>query len=121
MEKTSLYKKYFLESLNVRKNSKGLMGSKTRVHKDRKKESSKKEGRQKVKSEDENTVGGGALGPAAASGNTQGDFYAPGDSRIPGVLGGKIQKRNLPGLTMNLSKGSVFSGKQKRRKNKKKK
>lgn len=121
MEKTSLYKEYFLESINVRKNSKGLMGSKTRVHKDKKKESSKKEGRKKVKAEDENTVGGGALGPAAAIGNTQGDFYAPGDARVPKVLGGKIQRRNFPGLTMNLSNDSVFSGKPKRRKNKKKK
>tara|TARA_R110001592_G_scaffold189205_3_gene434669 strand:+ start:2933 stop:3298 length:366 start_codon:yes stop_codon:yes gene_type:complete len=121
MEKTSLYKKYFLESLNVRKNSKGLMGSKTRVHKDKKKESTKKLGRKRIESEDENTVGGGALGPAAASGNTQGDFYATGDARMPGALGGKIQKRNLPGLTMNLSKGNVFSRNKKRRKNKKKK
>ena len=121
MDKTSLYKKYFLESLNVRKSSKGLMGSKTQIHKDKKKESSKTLGRKKVKDEDENTVGGGALGPAAAAGNTQGDFYATGDARIPTVLGGKIQKRNFPALTMNLSKGSVFSGKRKRRKNKKKK
>ena len=125
MDKTSLYKEYFLESLNVRKNSKGLMGSKTRIHKDKKKESSKTLGRKKVKDEDENTVGGGALGSAAAAGNTQGDFYATGDARIPTVLGGKIQRRNPPALTMNLSKGSVFSGnvstKKKRRKNKKKK
>lgn len=125
MDKTSLYKKYFLESLNVRKSSKGLMGSKTQIHKDKKKESSKTLGRKKVKDEDENTVGGGALGSAAAVGNTQGDFYATGDARVPTVLGGKIQRRNPPALTMNLSKGSVFSGnvstKKKRRKNKKKK
>lgn len=97
MEKTSLYKNYFLESLKAKKKS---------------------------KDEDENTVGG-ALGSAAGAGNTQGDFYAPGDARIPSVLGGKIQRRNLPALTMNLAKGSVFSGnistKKKRRKNKKKK
>lgn len=124
MDKTSLYKKYFLESLNVRKSSKGLMGSKTQIHKDKKKESSKTLGRKKVKDEDENTVGG-ALGSAAGAGNTQGDFYATGDARIPSVLGGKIQRRNLPALAMNLAKGSVFSGnistKKKRRKNKKKK
>ena len=125
MEKTSLYKQYFLESLNVRKNRQGFMGSKTKIHKDKKKESSKKLGRKKIKDEDENTVGGGALGSAAAAGNTQGDFYATGDARIPTVLGGKIQRRNFPALSMNLGKGSVFSGnvatKKKRRKNKKKK
>jgi hypothetical protein len=108
MKKTSLYKEYFLESLNVRKNSKGLMGSKTRIHKDKKKESSKKEGRKKVKEEDENTVGGGALGPVAAAGHTQGDFYAPGDFRKPKVLGA-VQTRM----------GTV--GGKKRRKRKKKK
>ena len=121
MEKTSLYKEYFLESLNVRKNSKGLMGSKTQIHKDKKKDALKKLGRKKVKSEDENTVGGGALGGGAAIGNTQGDFYAPGDARMPTALGGKIQTRNFPGLTMNLGKGNVFSGNVKRRKKKKKK
>ena len=121
MEKTSLYKKYFLESINVRKNSKGLMGSKTRVHKDKKKEESKKRGRGTVKAEDENTVGGGALGAAAGAGNTQGDFYATGDARIPSALGGKIQTRSFPNLTMDLSKNTAFPQKKKRRKNKKKK
>lgn len=102
MKKTSLYEKAFLESLNVRKNSKGLMGSKTKVHKDKKKDASKKMGRKKVKEEDENTVGGGVLGPAAATGtnplqNT--DFYASGDYRKPKALGaiqtrrGSISKR----------------------------
>ena len=116
MEKTSLYKEYFLESLNVRKNSKGLMGSKTRIHKDKKKESSKKEGRKKVE-EDENTVGGGALGPTAAAGygttvsGTPGtDAYATGDFRMPKVLGG-VYSRN----------GKVGNKKRKTRKKKNKK
>jgi len=80
------------ENIKVRKNKQGLMGSKTRVHKDKKKEAAKKEGRKKVKEEDDNTVGGGALGPVPAA-STQGgaqtatDFYAPGDARIPKVLG----------------------------------
>jgi hypothetical protein len=47
-----------------------------------------------VHDEDEgNTVGGGALGPAAAVGHSQsGDWYAPGDYRVPKALGG-IQTR----------------------------
>ena len=65
-------------------------------------------GRKKVKEEDDNTVGGGALGPVAAAGNTQGDFYAPGDFRIPFALGG-VQTR----------RGSIKSKRKKRRKNKK--
>ncbi len=96
------------QDIKVRKNKQGLMGSKTRVHKDKKKEASKKEGRKKVKDEDENTVGGGALGPAAAAGNTQGDFYAPGDFRVPKALGA-VQTRMGP------------IGGKKRRKRKKKK
>jgi hypothetical protein len=43
--------------------------------------------------EDENTVGGGALGTAAATGHSQsGDWYASGDARVPKALGG-IQTR----------------------------
>lgn len=121
MEKTSLYKEYFLESLNVRKNSKGLMGSKTKVHKDKKKDASKKMGRKKVKEEDDSTVGGGALGSAAAVGNTQGGFYAPGSAIMPSVLGGKVQTRGFPETVMKLSTKNVFSGNVKRRKKKKKK
>jgi hypothetical protein len=94
------------QDIKVRKNKQGLMGSKTQVHKDRKKESSKKLGRKKVKEEDENTVGGGALGPTAAAGygntvsGTPGtDAYAPGDYRKPVALGamysrfGKVGKK----------------------------
>ena len=94
------------EDIKVRKNKQGLMGSKPQVHKDKKKESSKKLGRKKVKEEDENTVGGGALGPTAAAGygntvsGTPGtDAYAPGDYRKPVALGamysrfGKVGKK----------------------------
>lgn len=50
----------------------------------------------KIKSEDENTVGGGALGPAAAVGQSQsGDWYAPGDYRKPYALGA-VQTRRGP-------------------------
>ena len=44
----------------------------------------------KFHSEDENTVGGGALGSAAAVGHnalTNSDWYAPGDYRVPKYLG----------------------------------
>lgn len=116
MKKTTLFEKAFKKSLNVRKNSQGLMGSKTQVHKDKKKESSKKEGRKKVE-EDENTVGGGALGPTAAAGygttvsGTPGtDAYATGDFRMPKVLGG-VYSRN----------GKVGNKKRKTRKKKNKK
>ena len=104
------------ENIKVRKNKQGLMGSKTRVHKDKKKELSKKLGRKKIKDEDDNTVGGGALGPAAAAGNTQGDFYATGDFRVPKMLGNVVQKRTPPELV-----ATKVSGKKKRRKSKKKK
>jgi len=67
----------------------------------------------KAQSEDENTVGGGALGPAAAVGHnslTNTDWYAPGDYRIP--LGRGTYSR----------RGKVGSSKKKqRRKGKKKK
>ena len=66
------------QDIKVRKNKQGFMGSKTRVHKDKKKELSKNKARKKVKEEDDNTVGGGALGPVAAAGNTQGDFMPRG-------------------------------------------
>ena len=94
------------EDIKVRKNKQGFMGSKTRVHKDKKKELSKTKGRKKVKDEDENSVGGGALGSAAAAGlgmtvsGTPGtDAYAPGDYRKPIALGamysrfGKVGKK----------------------------
>lgn len=62
----------------------------------------------KKRDEDENTVGGGALGPAAAIGHSRsGDWYAPGDARVPKVLGG-IQTR----------RGTLFT--KRRKKNKKK-
>ena len=113
MKKTTLFEKAFKRSLNVRKNSQGLMGSKTRVHKDKKKESSKNEGRKKVSEEDDNTVGGGALGPAAAighSGLNNTDFYAPGDFRRPTALGAVYSRR-----------GKVGNKKRKTRKKKNKK
>ena len=96
------------EDIKVRKNKQGFMGSKTRVHKDKKKELSKTKGRKKVKDEDENSVGGGTLGPAAAVGHTQGDFYAPGDYRKPFALGA-VQTR----------RGAIKPKRKKRRKNKK--
>ena len=109
MGKTSLYKEYFLESLNVRKNSKGLMGSKTKVHKDKKKDASKKMGRKKVKEEDDSSYADGSLGPNAAVGHSQSsDWYAPGDNRIPFAFG-VVQTR----------KGAIKS--KRRRKKKKKK
>ena len=69
-----------------------------------------------AKDEDDNTVGGGVLGPAAAAGNTQGDFYATGDFRVPKMLGAVVQKRTPPELV-----ATKVSGKKKRRKSKKKK
>ena len=51
----------------------------------------------KIHDEDDNTVGGGALGPAAAIGNTQGDFYAPGDYRRPKALGAVQTRRGTIG------------------------
>jgi len=117
MKKTTLFEKAFKKSLNVRKNSQGLMGSKTRVHKDKKKESSKTEGRKKIGEEDENTVGGGALGPTAAAGygttvsGTPGtDAYAPGDFRRPTALGATYSRN-----------GKVGKKKRKTRKSKNKK
>jgi hypothetical protein len=68
----------------------------------------------KAQSEDENTVGGGALGPAAAVGHnslTNTDWYAPGDYRRPTALGATYSRR-----------GKVGKGKKKKtrkRKNKK--
>ena len=93
-------------SPKVRKNKQGLMGSKTRIHKDKTKYDRKKIS--KPKEEDDSSYAGGALGPAAAAGNTQGDFYAPGDFRIPKVLGA-IQTRRGP-----------IGGKKRRKKKKKK-
>ena len=103
------------EDIKVRKNKQGFMGSKTRVHKDKKKELSKTKGRKKVKDEDENSVGGGALGSAAAaglgmtvSGTPCSDAYAPGDFRKPFALGA-IQTR----------RGAIKPKRKKRRKSKK--
>ena len=88
------------QDIKVRKNKQGLMGSKTQVHKDKKKESSKKLARKKVKDEDENTVGGGVLGPTAAagygttvSGTPGNDTYAQGDFRMPKALGAIYSRR----------------------------
>ena len=48
--------------------------------------------------EEGNTVGGGALGPAAAVGHSQsGDWYAPGDARVPQILGGIQTRRGTIG------------------------
>jgi len=63
--------------------------------------------------EDENTVGDGVLGPEAAVGHVDpnaGDWYAPGDYRIPKVLGA-IQTRM----------GSISPKKKKKKKKSKKK
>jgi hypothetical protein len=116
MKKTTLFEKAFKKSLNVRKNSQGLMGSKTRVHKDKKKESSKKEGRKKVE-EDENTVGGGCFRTCScsrlwynSSGTPGTDAYAPGDYRRPTALGAIYSR-----------KGKVGKKKRKTRKKKNKK
>jgi len=72
----------------------------------------------KSKEEDDNSYGGGALGPAAAAGHSQsGDWYAPGDYRVPKMLGAVIQKRTPPELLAT----SISGKRKKRRKNKKKK
>ena len=68
----------------------------------------------KKRDEDENSIGGGALGPAAAVGHselTATDWYAPGDYRRPTALGATYSRR-----------GKVGKGKKKKtrkRKNKK--
>ena len=80
MKKTTLFEKAFKRSLKKKKSTE----------------------------EDENSVGGGVLGPAAAVGHTQGDFYAPGDYRKPFTLGA-VQTR----------RGAIKSKRKKRRKNKK--
>ena len=65
-----------------------------------------------IHDEDENTVCGGALGPAAAVGQTQsGDWYAPGDYRKPFALGAVYSRHGKVGK----------SKKKKTRKNKNKK
>jgi hypothetical protein len=114
MKKTSLYEKAFIKSLFEKLNSKkhdagdyidDFKKSKAPQFKGK----SKKKKREmaiaaylNAKEEDENTVGGGVLGPAAATGtnplqNT--DFYASGDYRKPKALGaiqtrrGSISKR----------------------------
>ena len=90
----------------------------TRVHKDKKKEAAKKEGRRKIKDEDDNSYAGGALGPAAAAGHSRsGDWYASGDYRVPKMLGAVIQKRTSPELLAT----SISGKRKKRRKSKKKK
>ena len=72
MKKTTLFEKAFIKKLKEKKNK-------------------------KAKEEDDNTVGGGALGPVAAAGNTQGDFYAPGDYRKPKILGAVQTRRGVVG------------------------
>ena len=48
--------------------------------------------------EEGNTVGGGALGPAAAVGHSQsGDWYATGDFRVSKFLGGMQTRRGTIG------------------------
>ncbi len=112
MEKTTLFERTFtsiMEKLNPKKHDAGdyvkdFQKSKAPQFKGK----SKKKKREmaiaaylNAKEEDNNTVGGGALGPAAGIGH-QGlentDFYAPGDARVPKALGaytrkGKITKR----------------------------
>jgi len=85
MKKTTLFEKAFKKSLKKRKKTE----------------------------EDENTVGGGALGPAAAIGHNglnNTDFYAPGDFRRPTALGAMYSR-----------KGKVGKKKRKTRKKKNKK
>lgn len=55
------------------------------------------EKKKKPKEEDDNTVADGVLGSAAAIGNTQGDFYAPGDYRKPFALGAVQTRRGTIG------------------------
>lgn len=51
-----------------------------------------------IHDEDENTIGGGALGPAAAVGHIQsGDWYAPGDYRKPFALGAVYSRHGKVG------------------------
>ena len=53
-----------------------------------------------IHDEDENTVGGGALGPAAAVGHselTATDWSAPGDYRRPTALGATYSRRGKVG------------------------
>ena len=72
----------------------------TRVHKDKKKEAVKKEGRKKVKDEDDSSYAGGAMGPNAATapiGLTAGDTYAPGDARVPKALGATYSRIGVVG------------------------
>ena len=114
MKKTTLFEKAFLEKLNPKKHDAGdyvkdFQKSKAPQFKGK----SKKKKREMAiaayldaKEEDENTVGGGALGPTAAAGygntvsGTPGtDAYAPGDYRKPIALGamysrfGKVDKK----------------------------
>ena len=46
--------------------------------------------------EDDNSYAGGALG-AVAGGNTQGDFYASGDFRMPKALGAIYSRKGIVG------------------------
>ena len=114
MKKTTLFEKAFLEKLNPKKHDAGdyvkdFQKSKAPQFKGK----SKKKKREMAiaayldaKEEDENTVGGGALGSAAAAGlgntvsGTPGtDAYATGDFRRPVALGamysrfGKVGKK----------------------------
>jgi hypothetical protein len=114
MKKTTLFEKAFLEKLNPKKHVAGdyvkdFQKSKAPQFKGK----SKKKKREMAiaayldaKEEDENTVGGGALGSAAAAGygttvsGTPGtDAYATGDYRKPVALGatysrfGKVGKK----------------------------
>ena len=123
MKKTTLFEKAFLEKLNPKKHDAGdyvkdFQKSKAPQFKGK----SKKKKREMAiaayldaKEEDENSVGGGALGSAAAaglgmtvSGTPGSDVYAPGDFRKPFALGA-IQTR----------RGAIKPKRKKRRKSKK--
>jgi hypothetical protein len=56
--------------------------------------------RRKTAEEDDNSVGGGALGSAAAIGHNginNTDFYAPGDFRRPKALGATYSRNGIVG------------------------
>lgn len=108
MKKTTLFEKAFLEKLNPKKHDAGdyvkdFQKSKAPQFKGK----SKKKKREMAiaayldaKDEDENTVGGGVLGPTAAAGygtsvsGTPGtDSYAKGDFRMPKALGAIYSRR----------------------------
>lgn len=61
----------------------------------------------KKRDEDENSIGGGALGPAAAVGHSElgaTDWYAPGDYRRPNALGATYSRKGIVGKNKNKTK-----------------